>query len=111
MQKTVARVIHESSREDNIGETETLLQIEECTTQKNQFTQKRRRSGGDFSLTQEVEPTDEVMDLAVDPEPELGVTMAEQDERRNMTATDLTHWETTLVTDVSRSHHQLSTLV
>ena len=40
--------------------------------------------GGDFSLMQEVEPTDEVMDLAVDPEPELDVAMAEHDERRNM---------------------------
>ena len=50
-------------------------------------------SGGDFSRVsccgqqfevREVEPTDEVMDLAVDPEPELDVAKAERDERRSM---------------------------
>ena len=95
MQKMVARMIHRSSRKDNIGETETLLQIEEYMTQKNQFTQKRRRSGVSvvviflgslvfWTAVREVEPTDEVMDLAVDPEPELDVAMAERDERRSM---------------------------
>ena len=35
----------------------------------------RCNSAGDFSRAQEVEPTDEVKDLAVDPEPELDVAM------------------------------------
>ena len=85
LQKMVARVIHESSHRRDGNSTADRVHSEEEKV--------RCVSGGDFSRVscsgqqfqvQEVEPTDEVMDLAVDPEPELDVVLSKLDGRRRM---------------------------